>query len=455
MKIRGLTILFVILLAGMSAARAEVLTVGQNGRFLSIASALAAARSGDSVRVENGIYTENLVLDRSVVLEGIGEPVIRGTGAGSIVTVTADGCVIRGFRFEKSGGDLQAEDAGILLKSSGNTVEDNELTDVLFGIYLYHSSGNAIRRNKVTGRTELESGERGAGLHLWNSPANLLEDNEISAARDGIYIQSSPNNTIRRNRVSNLRYGLHFMNSDDNRFDDNVFFDNIAGAAIMYSQRIELRRNAFVHNRGFSSFGILYQDCRECVAEENLILNNATGVFLEGLKNSVFRRNTIAENDVAIRIFGSSQQNAFEQNNFIGNLSPLQLVGGNSATRWQSESGGGNYWSDYDGYDLDGDGLGDVPHRIQNIFEHLEGNFPRLRVYLDSPAAQSVVAAEKSFPILKGSREFDRKPLMRPVEIGMTFAPPRSAGGARWALFVISLSMLALSGSVIRRGFKK
>ena len=454
MKIRGFTILFLILLAGVSA-RAEVLTVGQNGQFQTIASAMAAARNGDTIRVENGTYTENLVLDKSVILESLGKPVIRGTGYGSIVTVTADGCVIRGFRFEKSGVDLQAEDAGILLKSNRNTVEDNELFDVLFGIYLYHSSGNSIRRNKVTGRTELETGERGAGLHLWNSPANVLEDNEISAARDGMYIQSSPNNTIRRNRVSNLRYGLHFMNSDDNRFEDNVFFDNIAGAAIMYSQGIELRRNAFVHNRGFSSFGILFQDCRQCVAEENLILNNATGVFLEGLKNSVFRRNTIAENDLAIQIFGSSQQNVFEQNNFIDNLSPLQLVGGKSATRWQAENGSGNYWSDYDGYDLDGDGLGDVPHRIQNIFEHLEGNFPRLRVYLNSPAAQSVVAAEKSFPILKGSNEFDQKPLMRPVEIGMTFAPQKSAGGAKWALFCISLSMLTFSGLVIRRGFKR
>jgi nitrous oxidase accessory protein len=454
MKIRGFTISFLLLLAGVSA-RAEVLTVGQNRQFQTIAPAIAAARNGDTVRVESGTFTENLVLDKSVILEGLEKPVIRGTGTGSIVTVTADGCVIRGFRFEKSGGDLQAEDAGILLKSNGNTVEDNELFDVLFGIYLYHSAGNSIRRNKVTGRTELETGERGAGLHLWNSPANVLEDNEISAARDGMYIQSSPNNTIRRNRVSNLRYGLHFMNSDDNRFEDNVFFDNIAGAAIMYSQRIELRRNAFVHNRGFSSFGILYQDCRQCVAEENLILNNATGVFLEGLKNSVFRRNTIAENDVAIQIFGSSQQNVFEQNNFIDNLSPLQLVGGKSATRWQGENGDGNYWSDYDGYDLDGDGFGDVPHRIQNIFEHLEGNFPRLRVYLNSPAAQSLVAAEKSFPILKGSNEFDRKPLMRPVAIGLAFAPQKSAGGgAKWTLFLISLSMLTFSGLVIRRGFK-
>lgn len=447
MKIRWLKILIFLLFANLSA-RAEILTVGQNAQFQTVGAAIAVAKNGDTIRVENGIYIENLLLDKSVILEGIEKPIIRGTGKGSVVVVAAHDCKILGFRVEKSGNDLQAEDAGILLKSNGNTIEDNELSDILYGIYLFHSAGNFIRRNTIVGRKELETGERGAGLHLWNSPDNTLEDNEISYARDGMYIQSSANNTIRRNRVFNLRYGLHFMNSDNNRFEDNLFFDNVAGAAIMYSQKIELRRNAFVHNRGFSSFGILFQDCRECVTEENLILNNATGVFLEGLKNSVFRRNTIAENDTAMQIFASSAQNVFTENNFINNLSPLQLVGKGSSTAWQS-----NYWSDYDGYDLDGDRLGDVPHRIQNIFEYLEGNFPRLRIYLNSPAAQSVVVAEKSFPVLKGSNEFDRQPLMRPVKIDFSFQPNSAGGKANWAMFAFSFLMLGFSGFIFKRGF--
>ena len=49
----------------------------------------------------------------------------------------------------------------------------------------------------------------------------------------------------------------------------------------MYSRRIEFRRNAFLHNRGFSSFGILFQDCENCIAEDNLIIDNATGIFME------------------------------------------------------------------------------------------------------------------------------------------------------------------------------
>lgn len=451
MKIRWLSVLFFLFLAGTSA-RAEILTVGPNRTYQTITSAIASAKNGDTILVVSGTYTENFVLDKSVRLEGIEKPIIRGSGQGSVITITAVNSAIVGFRVERSGGDLQAEDAGILLESNSNIIEDNELADVLYGIYLLHSSGNSIRRNQIVGRFELESGERGAGLHLWNSPNNTLEDNIISYARDGMYIQSSPNNTIRRNRVSNLRYGLHFMNSDDNRFEENVFYDNIAGAAIMYSQRVELRRNAFVHNRGFSSFGILFQDCRQCVTEENLILNNAVGMFLEASKNSLFRRNTIAENDVALQIFSSSEHSAFTRNNFINNLSPLQLVGNSSSAEWQSEEGG-NYWSDYDGYDMDGDGVGDVPHRIYNIFEYLEGNYPRLRIYLNSPAAQSVVVAEKSFPVLKGSSEFDQCPLMHPVKTEVSFTPQKTGGNAKAILMTFSSVMLGFSIFVFKRGF--
>jgi nitrous oxidase accessory protein len=311
-----------------------------------------------------------------------------------------------------------------------------------------------MRRNRITGRPELESGSRGGGFHLWDSPRNVLEDNIVTHARDGMYVQNSPDNTFRRNRVSNLRYGLHFMSSDNNSFEDNVFHDNVAGAAIMYSQNIQLRRNTFVHNRGFSSFGILFQDCRQCVAEENLVLDNEVGIFLEAAKSSVFRNNTIAENDVAMQIFTSSDQNTFTANNFINNISPLQLVGKASSTKWQSEQGG-NYWSDYGGYDMDGDGLGDVPHRIHNVFEYLEGNYPRLRIYLNSPAAQAIVVAEKSFPILVGSNEFDRVPLMRPVKITTQFVPKQTDRRAMWILVAFSSMMLGLSVVVFTRGLTR
>ena len=445
---------FIPVALGVSAlpVRSETLTVGGgNHSFQSLQQAINAANNGDLIRVHAGTYTGNLILNKQITLEGVGRPVLRGEGAGSVVTVVSDGCAIRGFIIEHCGGDLTREDSGVLLKSSNNQIEGNELRDILYGIYLYSSQGNILRRNHIRGRPELEEGERGAGLHLWNSPGNIIEDNIISQERDGIYIQSCNDNQIRRNRVTDLRYGLHYMFSDRNVFEDNLFSNNVAGAAIMYSNKIEMRRNAFVHNRGFSSFGILFQECNELLAEDNFIVDNATGIFMEALRKTTFRRNTIANNDVALKIFSSSDANVFTENNFVNNLSPLQLVGRSTTTKW-SENGRGNYWSDYDGYDLNEDGRGDVPLKIQNVFQYMEGNYPRLRLYLESPAARAMATAEKAFPILRGSSETDEAPLMKSVTSSYPFAAELPGNTLRVELMLTSLLIIAGAITVIWKG---
>ena len=436
-----------------SAGQAATLTVGPAAQFQSIQNAVDHAQSGDVIQVRGGVYNENLLIDKQLSLIGIDRPIVHGSGIGSVVVITADASIFRGFRVEHSGGDLQTEDSGILLKSSHNLIEENELTDILYGIYFYRSQGNTIHSNTIRGRKELAAGERGAGLHLWDSPNNTIEDNTISDMRDGMYIQSCNGNQIRRNHVLNLRYGLHYMFSDRNVFEDNFFENNIAGAAIMYSNHIEFRRNAFVHNRGFSSFGILFQECNELIAEDNFIINNATGIFMEALRKTRFQRNVIAQNDVGMQMFSNADENVFTENNFVDNLTTLQLVGKSTTTKW-SENGRGNFWSSYDGYDMNEDGRGDVPQRVQDIFEYLEGNHPRLQIYLDSPAAKALAVAERTFPVLKGSQEIDGAPLMRAVDLRYPFVPAQRHR-LTFIPTLIATAMFVCAFAVVLKGQRK
>jgi nitrous oxidase accessory protein len=399
---------------------AGTIIVSPAGPIASISAAIKAARPGDTVEVRSGIYEENVLLDRAVQLVGVGHPVIHGRGKASVVTITSNGCMLRGFIVEHSGGMLVNEDAGILLKSSNNRVENNDLRDVLFGIYLLQSDHNFVVGNTIYGRPLHDIGDRGSGIHIWNSSYNTLENNTIVETRDGMYLQNANHSVIRGNKVHDLRYGLHYMYSDDNEFEGNVFYNNVAGAAIMYSKRVQFRHNAFLHNRGFASYGVLFQSDDDCTAEENIIADNAIGIFMEAVRQSTFRRNTISGNDLAFRVFSSSTQNVFEQNSIIENLSPLELIGSHTDNRWNGTIAG-NYWSEYDGFDLDGNGIGDTPYKIQNVFEHLEAGMPLLRLYLFSPAAQSLELAERGFPIFERQQEADQLPLMKPVA---TWTPP-------------------------------
>lgn len=377
-------------------------------------AALHRAQRGDTIFVPAGVYEDNFIVAKKLTLIGRDWPVLHANGKGSCLTITADSCTVTGFVVESSGSMLVEEDAGILIKSRGNVVVGNRLRDILFGIYLFQADHNTIAENHIVGRKHLELGERGSGIHLWNSRRNRLIGNVITDVRDGFYIQNANHTFIARNEVFGVRYGLHYMYADSNVFLQNKFQHNVAGAAIMYSRGIRMRHNVFAHNRGFSSFGILFQDCHGAVADSNVIVDNAVGMFFEASTGNQFRRNLVAQNDVALQMYQNSVQNVFSENNFIDNLSPLSLVGKRTETQW-SHNGRGNYWSAYEGYDVDYDGIGDVPMKIQNVFDYLEGRSPNLRLYLYSPASQALAAATKAFPIIAINKEADEYPLMRPV----------------------------------------
>ena len=443
--------LALLFMPAVLAVQAATLVVGQGAAFNDIRQAVQAAQAGDTVQVLSGTYTGNLLLDKTITLEGIGAPLLRGTGAGSVVAIEAPGCTLRGFRIEHSGPMLVEEDSGVLLRSDGNHIENNQLRDVLFGIYLFHSSHNWITRNTIRGRKELGSGERGGGIHIWYSADNTLDLNIISDMRDGMYLQNADRTTVRGNHVSNLRYGLHYMYSNDNVFEDNIFDNNVAGAAIMYSRNIRFRRNSFVHNRGFSSFGILFQDSQNCVAEQNVIVDNVVGIFMEALRDSRFEQNLIAANDTSIEVFASSERNEFTRNNFVANLSPIRTIGKNSNIRWERE-GVGNYWSEYKGYDLNADGIGDTPFRVQNLFDYMEGSRPRLRIYFFSAASSALAEAEQTFPVIEGSHEFDRHPLMKPVDVPTKLPDEMKTQRGTLALAGLPASMFLAAAFVLWKG---
>jgi nitrous oxidase accessory protein len=382
----------------------------------SIQSAIDSAQKSDTIIIEQGIYQGNIVLTKPVALMGTGDAAIRGSGTGSIITILADSCIVKGLRIEHCGKMLVTEDAGILVKSSYNTIEQNQLSDILFGIYLLQSNANCIAENNIEGRKEMEQGERGSGIHVWNSHRNMLRGNTISWMRDGFYIQYANHTLICDNEVHSLRYGLHYMYADSNIFLRNTFHDNVAGAAIMYSHGIVMKHNLFMRNRGFASYGILFQDCHSTVADSNLIVDNVVGMFMESSTNNFFRRNIIAQNDAALQMFQNSINNTFSENNFIDNLNLLTIVGKRTESHW-SFGGKGNYWSSYSGYDMDADGIGDVPMKIQNAFNFLEGKNPNVRLYLYSPASQALAVSASAFPIINFNSEVDNYPLMSPADM--------------------------------------
>ena len=398
------------------------------------------ANPGDTVTVPAGSYDGDLILDKPLRLVGEGRPLLRGSGTGSVVRVRADEVVVEGFDIDgRGGGDLGRDPSGIHITGHRVVIRNCRIRGSLFGIYLREADGAVVEGCRIDGIPGKAPGDKGSGIHVWNTNGFTLAGNEIVDTRDGLYIQSSPNGRVTRNVARDLRYGLHYMFSDDNVFEDNRFENGAAGTAIMYSNRIVFRRNQFLRNRGFASVGLLFKTCDDVIAEDNLIADNARGIFVEGSYRNVFRRNIIAQSDIAVVMYDSEGGHRFEQNSFVANFSPLYLVGKRTDTIFR-----GNYWSDNGEPDLDADGHSDRPYRLSNVFDHLRGNLMAADLFAQGFAATALGVAERAFPVLDPIPVVDDRPLARPPalpDVPMDDPGERRAGP--WGLAASAASLAA------------
>jgi nitrous oxidase accessory protein len=338
-------------------------------------------------------------------------------------------------------------DAAVTLASPGNRVAGNRMRRVFYGVVVTGASRNEIVGNQITGFTDLPFGRRGDGIYLFHAPDNLVQDNRVVGQRDAIYFQYAPRGRALGNVVEDSRYGLHDMFSDDAVIEGNTFRGCSAGANVMNSRGVTIRRNRFERNRGIASAGLSLKDCDRSLVEGNEAVDNAHGLKVDGSSANRLLGDRFAGNDTAVVLFASAEGNVFSANAFVRNGSDVVLRGRSSRTSW-SESGRGNHWERYRGFDFDGDGVGETPHPVLGAFERLEGNNPATRLFLRSPAASALELAARLAPPAR-TDVFDPAPLVsRPRSAAQSPAPPvRRARG----LWLASAMAASLAGTFWRR----
>jgi nitrous oxidase accessory protein len=384
----------VLLFAGSADARTWTVG-GPRADFPFIAPAIAAAADGDTIRVARGVYREDLLVDKRLAIVGDGRPTLFGTGLGTVVTITADGCELRGFSIEGSGlGQTNEMDAAVQIQSNGNRVVDNHLRRVFFGVVVTDGRRNEIADNTIEGLRDLAFGRRGDGIYLYRAPDNVVARNRVSGERDAIYFQYAPRGQALDNIVSDSRYGLHDMFSDEAVIARNAFTDSAVGANIMNSRRIRIDGNQIRRNRGIPGVGLTLKDCDDSTVVGNAIAENARGLLVDGSSSNRFSNNAFRANDTAVTLFSSAERNQFGGNEFVDNWSDVVFSGADSGTRWSIDERG-NYWARYRGFDFDGDGIGDAPHPIAGAFERIEGANGAARIFLQSPAAAGLELAAR------------------------------------------------------------
>ncbi|HEU4565063.1 MAG TPA: nitrous oxide reductase family maturation protein NosD [Gemmatimonadaceae bacterium] len=394
---------------GGIARAQETIVVAPAGPVRTLAAAIRQASPGARIVVRAGTYREpTIVVDKPLTITGEGWPTLDGERARQIMVVTADDVTVRGLRFANVGLSNVEDKAALRVDgASGCTIEGNRFDEAFFGIYLAGASRCRVAGNVIRATTRREENS-GNGIHLWTSHDITIEDNRISGHRDGIYFEFVRNSVVRRNLSErNLRYGLHFMYSDDCHYIENTFRRNGAGVAVMYTKKVEMIGNRFEDNWGSAAYGLLLKEIYDPRLERNVFYRNSTGLMADGATRIVATGNRFEDNGWAVKLMASTEAGRFERNDFIGNTFDVATNSRGNDTAFE-----GNYWDDYQGYDLNRDGVGDVPHHPVRLFSLIvEQNEPAL-ILLRSIFVRLLDAAERVLPALTPETLVDSTPAM-------------------------------------------
>ena len=377
-------------------------------RFESVQRAVDVADPGDTVALE-GRFDERVTVDTPgiTLASGDGMAVIDGGGEGTVLRIEADEVTVDGVWVRNSGFDTTAEDAGVWIAGANATVVDSRITEITFGVWVDDVDDAVLRGNTVVGHPDVfPPAQRGNGIHLYRTDGTVVEDNAITAVRDGIYFSFATEVLARDNRMWDTRFGVHYMYSDDCALVNNVAVGNDVGYALMVSSDLEILDNVAVDNRGPSGQGILILQIDDARIAGNEVVGNVNGFHVDNSQRIDLEDNLILRNELGISVTTGSTLASVAGNSFVQNdrqvLTPIR-----AQQHWD-----GNYWSDASAADLTGDGRSEVRHQPEGIVETLIYEHPEVLVFAESPAFDAIRLAESSFPVVESPGVVDDRPLV-------------------------------------------
>jgi len=355
----------------------------------------------DDSYFDNNIDTTNLVDGKPIYyLNGASDMIIDSTvNAGVIYCIQCDNITVKDVTLTNSG-------VGVFFwKTNNSKIENVNASKNDYGIFSCHSSNNSIASNTLNSNNRV-------GMYVYYSEDNIIHNNIASNNSNGIWLGCSNDNTISGNTVnSNTGWcgGIYVSSSNDNRLNNNIALSNEYGIRLDSSNGNTLTgndcsdnyccgislsssndntltgNNASNNTYGtYNGYGIYLSRSSNNVLSDNIVskngyygislrysiynvlMNNNASYNRYGISLSSSNYDTLTGNDCSDNyyygiILDSSRDNTIYHNNLADNsFHNAYDIGTN---QWDSGSEG-NYYSDYNGTDGDGDGIGEDPHPI-------------------------------------------------------------------------------------------
>lgn len=407
-------LLTILILLILNNAWGNTIVIGKNRPINTLRQGIQLAKDGDTVLLNKGVYKEgNIIIDKAIHVIGIDAPILDGDNKNEILTLTGKNIVIKGIHFANAGSSSMNDFAALkIIDATKIIIENNTITNASFAIHFANSTHSIVRNNTIRGNNKSEHSS-GNGIHLWKCEHMTIENNSIQGHRDGIYFEFVTESTIRKNISElNIRYGLHFMFSHNDTYLNNTFRNNGAGVAVMYSKSVRMEGNLFDKNWGSSAYGILLKDISNSHIQNNQFIQNTVAIHMEGSSRIEIGSNIFKGNGWAVKVQASCDDNIFHHNNFYGNSFDIATNGSKTLNKFYN-----NYWDKYDGYDMNKDGIGDVPYHPVSMYAMIVEQNPTTLILMRSFMVSLLDKTEKAIPSLTPENLVDDKPMIKPNKL--------------------------------------
>ncbi len=342
------------------------------------------------------------------------------------MTIKAAGVRLQGLEIRNWGGDLYEHDSGVRLLPGADDVRllQLELSGPGFGIHGEQLKRPEVEYCRISGDDRRYLLDRGDGIFLKYVEAPELHHNQIASVRDGIYLENVDASRVSHNQFSRQQYGIHYMYTRNDSAWNNSAKWLQGGYALMSSKGITLEHNQV---SAAIDFGILLNVTQQSEVHHNrvatihnpkgdpAIASEGKGLFIYGAADNRISHNHFSDSDTGISVALGGEGNSLWRNNIENNLTQVRYVGSKSQ-EW-SLLGQGNYWSSYQGWDLDGDGIGDTPYLPNDALDRLFWLYPEARWLMDSPVVLLLRWLQRQLALAEDIGIRDSFPLLQPIDI--------------------------------------
>jgi parallel beta-helix repeat protein len=349
----------ILVLAGSVSAA----TLNVPGTYSTIQAAVNAAFPGDTINVAAGTYTENVLINVSVDLNGNGSDVTTVKAQDDqtpVFNVSAINVNISNFTITGVAGDLLTCNetvrtgckAGIGIFADYAGIYGNNITGNMFGVGSFAADYTVVSNNNIE-NSSID------GIGLGGGTGWTIEGNNIALSNyGGVYIEFANSTMIANNRIYNNGIGIILSNSSNNTISGNnaSYSFNYSGITLGYS-----------HNN--------------TIVDNTADFNNDYGIDLDNSGSNTIINNTASNNNYyGIRLYNSGNNTIY--NNLFNNTKNVLFSGTVYSNDWNTTKTagtnigagpniGGNFWAYPNGTgfsetctDTDNDGICDSYYNL-------------------------------------------------------------------------------------------